>query len=104
MLDVDNDHFDGLNASETCRVFNEDFQVYGVRKVWLMRMMVFKVSFVASHCIGQVCPVSPRPLQPTLQGSRAEHAVVSRFHLCRDLAGLRLLGLVIDAFAHRIVG
>jgi putative transposase len=72
---------------EIRRVFNENFQVYGVRKVWrqlqregfeIARCTVARLhsrQARQNHRIGQGCPLSARPRKPPLQGSRAKHAL-----------------------------
>jgi hypothetical protein len=81
---------------EIRRVFNENFQVYGVRKVWrqlqregfdIARCTVARLmendgssgrhSRQASqnHHVGQVRAVPARPCEPALPCTRAEHAL-----------------------------
>ncbi len=98
---------------EIRRVFNENFQVYGVQGLAaiaarrlrhrpLHRRAAYENNGDSrrhsrqadqNHRVGQVRSMSTRPGEPTVLRSSAEHAVVIRFHLCRDLAGLRLRGL-----------
>lgn len=73
------------HSAEINRVFNENFKVYGLRKVW--RQLQREGFDVARCTVARLMRVMG------LQGSRAEHAVVIRFRLCRHLARLRLTGL-----------
>ena len=96
---------------EIARVFDENFEVYGVRKVWrqlqregqdvarctverLMRSMglqgVIRGKPVQDHDQRQGGAVPAGPRQPAVQGATAERAVGVGLHLCLDLGGLRL--------------
>ena len=95
---------------EIRRVFNENFQVYGVRKVWrqlqreghdiarctvarLMRMMgasrYHSRQARQNHRVGQGRSMPARPREPAVPCSRTKHALALRFHLSGHLAGLR---------------
>src|SRR4029453_16724598 len=95
---------------EIRRVFEENFRVYGVRKVWrqlgregiavarctvarLMRTMGLQGAVrgkpVRTTISDKAAPC-PLPRQPAVQGPAAERAVGQRLHLRRDLGGLRL--------------
>ena len=110
---------------EIRRVFEENFRVYGVRKVWrqlqregiavarctverLMRQMglqgVMRGKPVQDDDQRQGGAVPARPGEPAVPGAAAERAVGGGLHLCRDLAGFVYVAFVIDAFARRIVG
>jgi putative transposase len=107
------------------RVFAENFEVYGVRKVWRqLRREGFDVARCtverlmradgfargnprqagAHHDQRQGGAMPARSRQPAVPGPGAEHAVGLGLHLCRDLAGFVYVAFVIDAFARRIVG
>jgi HTH-like domain len=95
---------------EVQRVFEENFHVYGVRKVWrqlkreghdvarctvarLMRALGLQgdprqASQNHDQRQGDGVPVGPR--QSAVQGRAPECAVALRLHLCGDLGGLRL--------------
>ena len=96
---------------EVRRVFDENFRVYGVRKVWrqlkregfdvarctvsrLMRDMglqgIIRGKSVKTTVSDKAapCPVGSR--QPPVQGAKAECPLALRLHLCRDLDRLRL--------------
>jgi transposase InsO family protein len=94
---------------EIRRVFNENFQVYGVRKVWrqlqreghdiarctvarLMRMMGFKASFAASQS------------KPPCRTPAPNILWLSDFTYVATWQGFVYVAFVIDAFARRIVG
>ena len=114
---------DAIRKIEISRVFAENFDVYGVRKVWrqlrresediarctverLMRSMGLQGRDPRQACQvhdqRQGRAVSAGSCQPPVPGTQAERALGLRFHLCRDLDWLRLF--VIDAYARRIVG
>jgi hypothetical protein len=96
---------------EVRRVFDQNFSVYGVRKVWrqlkregfdvarctvsrLMRDMglqgVIRGKSVRNNDQrqGRAMPAGSR--QPPVQGAKAERSLALRLHLCRDLDRLRL--------------
>lgn len=95
------DRIDIAMKVEIRQVFHENFQVYRVGNVSLQFSFTRRLLYRSLHCrkahekdgasrhhsrqanqnhrIGQVCPVSARPRQQPLQGSRAKHAVVIRF-------------------------
>ncbi len=102
---------DAGTDAEIARVFEENFEVYGVRKVWrqLQRegLEVARCTVDApdaadgsagrdprqagqDHDQRQGGAVPARPRQPPVPGATAERAVGLRLHLCRDLGGLRL--------------
>ena len=109
---------------EVRRVFEENFRVYGVRKVWrqlqregfdvarctvsrLMRQMGLRGhprQADPHHGAGQGGAVPARPCQPAVPCPGAEHAVGLRLHLCRTWTGFVYVAFVIDAYARRIVG
>lgn len=78
---------------EIARVFAENFEVYGVRKVWRQMM---REGFPIARCtvarlmreMGLVGVI--RSCQPQVLCASAEHAVGIRLYLCRDLGRLRL--------------
>src|ERR1700710_2097833 len=93
------------------RVWDTNFQVYGVRKVWrrlqreaiaaprcqvarlMKRMGVGGHSARQDgedHAKRQIDAVSPRPGEPAIPGAGAEGLVALGLHLRRYLAGLRL--------------
>ena len=96
---------------EIRRVFEENFGVYGVRKVWrqlkregfdvarctvarLMRNMGLQGRHPRqagpNHGQRQGRAMPARSRQPPVPGASAEHALGLRLHLCRDLDRLRL--------------
>ena len=99
---------------EIRRVFEENFRVYGVRKVWrqlrregfavarctvarLMRDMGLRGrdpgQAFADNDQRQGGPLSAGSCEPTVPRFRAEPSVARRFYLCRDLGRLRLCRL-----------
>ncbi len=99
---------------EIRRVFEANFGVYGVRKVWrqmkregievarctvarLMRQMglkgVVRGKSIRTTVSDAAAPCPARPGEPAVQGAAAERLVGQRLHLCGDLVGLRLCGL-----------
>ena len=107
------------------RVFDENFQVYGARKVW--RQLKREGESVARCTVGAADAgmglqgvVRGKPVRTTVsdktapcpldkvnrqfRAAAAECAVGVGLHLCRDLAGFVYVAFVIDAFARRIVG
>jgi hypothetical protein len=102
---------DAIRKIEIRRVFAENFDVYGVRKVWrqlrregediarctverLMRSMGLARrdprQAGQNHDQRQGCAVSAGSCQPPVPGAQAERALGLGFHLCRDLDRLRL--------------
>ena len=103
---------DAALAVEIRRVFEANFRVYGVRKVW---RQFAREGIVAARCTlarlmramglqgaGREDPhhdprpgrgLPARPREPPVQGSAAKCAVGQRFHLCRDVVRVRLRGL-----------
>jgi len=96
---------------EVRRVFDENFRVYGVRKVWrqlkregfdvarctvsrLMRDMglqgVIRGNPRQDHDQRQGGAMSAGSRQPPVQGATTECPLALRLHLCRDLDRLRL--------------
>ena len=94
---------------EVRRVFDENFSVYGVRKVWrqlkregfdvarctVSRLMmdmglqgVIRGKPVKTTIKGRAMPAGSR--QPPVQGAKAKRSLALRLHLCRDLDGLCL--------------
>jgi len=104
---------DAVMKQEIQRVFDENFQVYGARKVW--RQLKREGHDVARCTVERlmqniglegvvrgkpVCTTvsdkaAPCPLDHvnTVQGTAAECAVGFRLHVCRDVGGLRLRGV-----------
>ena len=99
---------------EVRRVFDANFKVYGVRKVWRqMQREGFDIARCTverlmrhlrlagcdpgqageDHDQRQGRAVSARSGQPPVPRPGAEHAVGVGLHLCRDLGGVRLRGL-----------
>ena len=99
---------------EIRRVFDENFEVYGVRKVWrqLRREGVDVARCTVARLMRADGParrdprqaganddqrqggaVPARPRQPAVPGAAAERAVGLGLHLCRDLDRLRLCRL-----------
>ena len=99
---------------EIARVFEENFQVYGVRKVW--RQLRREGQEVARCTVGRLMQtmglqgvIRGKPVRTTIsdkaapcpldhvnrqfQAAAAERAVGLRLHVCRDLGGLRLCRL-----------
>ncbi len=96
---------------EVRRVFDQNFSVYGVRKVWrqLKREGFDVARCTVSRLMRDLGPARGRPRQarqnhgqrqgrampagsrqPPVQGAEAERPVALRLHLCRDLDRLRL--------------
>ena len=102
---------DAVLAAEIRRVFDGNFHVYGVRKVWrqlgregievarctvarLMRQMglqgAVRGKAVQHHRQRPGRPLPAGPGEPAVPGAAAERALGVGLHLRRDLAGLRL--------------
>src|SRR6202034_719252 len=99
---------DAIRKIEIRRVLAENFDVYGVRKVWrelrregediarctverLMRSMGLQgVQASQNHDRRQGRTVSAGSCQPPVPGAQAECALGLGLHLCRDLDRLRL--------------
>ena len=102
---------DAIRKIEIRRVFAENFDVYGVRKVWrqlrregediarctverLMRSMglqgVIRRKAGQNHDQRQGRPVSAGSCQPPVPSAQAERALGLGLHLCRDLDRFRL--------------
>jgi hypothetical protein len=96
---------------EVRRVFDQNFSVYGVRKVWrqlkregfdvarctvsrLMRDMglqgVIRGKPVKTTISDKAAPCPAGSRQPPVQGAKAERSLALRLHLCRDLDRLCL--------------
>lgn len=105
---------DAALMTEIRRVYEANFRVYGVRKVWrqlaregivvarctvarLMRSMglagVVRGAPGPHHCSRSGCGLPPRPGQSAVQGRVPEQTVGGGFHLRGDLERLRLRGL-----------
>jgi len=103
---------DAALKDEVQRVFEANFRVYGVRKVW---RQLQRGGFDVARCtvarlmraMGLEGVIRGKPIRTTMSDKAAlcrsrqspvpcpsaEHAVGLRLHLCRDLNGLRLRGL-----------
>ena len=98
---------------EIRRVFDANFGVYGVRKVWrqmkregievarctvarLMRRLglkgVVRGKSIRTTISDAAAPWPPRSGEPAVQGTAAERLVGQRLHLCGDLVGLCVCG------------
>ena len=125
---------DAMISIEIKRVFNESFQVYGVRKVWrqlrreghdvarctVARLMkkealqgVIRCGRVRTTVSDRATPCPLDHVIPPVPGSPAEHAVGLGLHLRRDVIAKRCsastqgfvyVAFVIDAYARHIVG
>lgn len=102
---------DAALMPEIARVFEENFRVYGVRKVWrqlkregldlarctvarLMRGIglqgVIRGKPAQDHDPRQGRTLPAGPGQPAVQGREPERTLGLRLHLCRDLVGVDL--------------
>ena len=104
---------DALLRAEIRRVWEGNFRVYGVRKVWrqlrregiamarcttarLMQQMGLSGAVrgkAVKTTISNPAALPARQGEPAVPGAAAERTVGLGFHLCRDLAGLRLCRL-----------
>jgi hypothetical protein len=96
---------------EIRRVFEANFRVYGVRKVWrqlnhgrlrcgpLHCRSAHEIDGASGHnprqadphdIFGQDGSTPTRPREPSVQGSRAEQALGERFHICGHLGRFHL--------------